>query len=282
MKNLYYIGCSIAGMILLGTSPAKASTENFYLSFGARQFGELTWDTSDPGHTWNYSNIASLAYRMSDLAMSEDGLLFGITQTGEIGAHSYLSSINPTTGAVTLIGDSGYALNSLTFDFTTGVLYGAGTSLFGTLDLSTGAFHYLGNLSGQTAAGDLAFNNGSLYVTVGVGAQSSKLERVNPANGALTLVGPSIGYSSVYGMDTGNDGNLYGFKQDYVFQIDPVTGESVLASGPAYSMFQMLLPNGGVDGATRVTSVPEPSSLALFATASMLAGSSFRRRRLMK
>src|ERR1700720_146809 len=86
--------------------------------------------------------------------------------------------------------------------------------LFGVVDLSTGVFTPLGDM-GQRLTGLGVGPGGALYGCGDGGYDSPTLYSVNPANGALTVVGnSSIGFydmgSTTSGLFAeGNDGNLY-------------------------------------------------------------------------
>jgi len=246
--------CSVVALLTLG---ANAETNSFYVSENTKELAILSWDTSNPNGTKNYQSIGTMDYRMFDIALLPDGRLLGISGPGTYGANSALFEINRATAAITLIGDTGYQLNALTFDPLTQKLLGAGYTDFVSLDLTSGAASRIGGLSGLSASGDLAINNGTLYLSAGLGV-ISKLATVNPNTGDATLVsGNSIGYNSTWGMDTGNDGHLYGFANSYVFEINPATGASIDGPASNYS----LLNTTGVGSFDGVTTVPEPSSV---------------------
>jgi PEP-CTERM motif len=89
---------------------------------------------------------------------------------------------------------------------------GVNGGAFGTIDLNTGVFTFLGN-SSQTLAG-MAVENGQLY-GLSYSNSSGDLFTINPANGNLTSVGPSAESYIDFGSTTsglyavGFDGNLY-------------------------------------------------------------------------
>jgi len=105
---------------------------------------------------------------------------------------------------------------------------------FGTIDLTTGAFTYLGN-SGVTLSG-LAVFNGVLYGD-SLGGGTGTLYTVNPANGSLTTVGNAgvsggfvdFGDTTTGLFAEGFNGNLY--------SINSATGAATLlgATTPAYA-----------------------------------------------
>ena len=103
---------------------------------------------------------------------------------------------------------------------------GTNTGDFGTVDLNTGVFSFLGttsfNLHAQALAG-MAEANGVLYgAPVGQGG----LYTINPTTGALTAVGGAaiiyddLGYTTTGFYAVGQDANLY--------SINPATGAATL------------------------------------------------------
>ena len=93
--------------------------------------------------------------------------------------------------------------------------YMFGNDQFGTIDLKTGAFSIIANLTQQLIGMGVA--NGKLYGSNGYGS----LYQLNPANGALTLVGAStVAYNLLGSTLTG----LYAYAGLYLYSIDPNTG----------------------------------------------------------
>lgn len=147
--------------------------------------------------------------------------LYAVTGSTAVPNPSTLGTINTTTGAftpvaaVTGIGDgsaSGLAIHPRTgeayfstFSATTG------SNLY-RLDLATGVATLIGNMTPNTAIIiDIAMNcDGQLYAH-NIGDDS--LYSVNPATGAVTLIGPhGLAANFAQGMDFDNDdGRLYGF-----------------------------------------------------------------------
>jgi len=126
---------------------------------------------------------------------------------------------------------------------------------FGTIDLNTGVFTFLGN-SGQTLSG-MAVENGTLYGSSYLNGTGS-LFTINPANGSLTTVGTSnvdfnefgsTTTSGLYAMDT--NANLY--------SINPNTGAPKLigATGLGFGTWSALSNNASTlyfaDGANLYT-----------------------------
>ncbi len=114
-----------------------------------------------------------------------------------------LYSFNPTTGAASLIGSTGVALEALTFSG--GVLYGLGKAdgnLY-TVNPATASASLIGSVGigvGSPVGALAAGPNGSLFASL-----DDALYTLNPATGVATLVDPlgsgaGIGFSSVSGL----------------------------------------------------------------------------------
>jgi len=102
---------------------------------------------------------------------------------------------------------------------------------FGTIDLNTGAYTPLGN-SGQSLAG-MAVANSTLFATAYDVANSS-VYSVNPANGALTLIG-STGIQ-VFDFGSTTTG-MYALDPNFnLYSINPATGVAT-AIGPTGQSF---------------------------------------------
>lgn len=195
---------------------------------------------------------------LTDIAFDPSGNLWGITFTN-------LYSIDKTTGAATNVGSLGLnGANALVFA-TDGTLYTAAfnTNNLYTVNTSTGAATSLGSI-GFSSAGDLAFNGGDLYLSSG----SSELIRINLANLALSAAVGPIGFSSVFGLATADDGTLYGVAGTQVFSVNTATGAGTLSTN--YAPGPLLAANGTAFVTEAGATVPEPSTMLLLALA--LAG----------
>jgi hypothetical protein len=118
---------------------------------------------------------------MSDIAFSPDGQLFGV-------AFNSLYKIDATNAQSTFVGNLGTSLNSLVFA-PNGTLYGANNSLY-TINPSTGAASLVGNGGDDyQSSGDLAFVGSNLYLTSLLPVPDS-LTQINQSTGAGTTVAP--------------------------------------------------------------------------------------------
>ncbi len=79
---------------------------------------------------------------------------------------------------------------------------------------------------GFTSAGDLAFHGGKLYLSSG----SNDLVLVDLANlGMSKSIGP-FGFSNVFGLDTGDDGVLYGVTGTKFIKVNVTPGHGTVVS----------------------------------------------------
>jgi VCBS repeat-containing protein len=152
---------------------------------------------------------------MTDIALDSAGNLYGIS-------FSKLYSIDPDTGEATLISTSrfGTSMNALEFG-PDGTLYAADTSgkLY-TVDVNDGSLTTIGQMD-YGSAGDLAFANGSLYLSTSNG----KIVEINPDTGTTIDVVATLPVSNAFGLVGDDGGQLYAFTSGgRVYQIDPETG----------------------------------------------------------
>ena len=247
---------------LLGGRPATAQV--LYIDDAYNQLGTVDIAT---GQTKVIGSMNSGL--ITDIAFSPTGQLYGLST-------SDLYRINPTTGAATLVGRHNIlGGNALVFG-TDGTLYAAGgysTNLY-TLDPTTGASTRLGNV-GFASAGDLAFNNGNLYLSSG----SNQLVRINLA-GAVT--GTAVGYfgfSGVLGMADAANGVLYGVAGTQVFSINTTTGAGTLVRNYAGgSLARAFGTSFYTEAQPPSSTVPEPTTVALLGVGLAAVSAGARRR----
>lgn len=127
-----------------------------------------------------------------------------------------LYTIDPATGAATLVGDTGESITGLDFHPTTGVLYGTTTpnsntaSSLITIDPATGAVTVIGPHGVDRAMIDLTFApDGTLYGWAESGEDDAVT--INLLTGAATLVGEANVNSGGCALDMAPDGFLYLF-----------------------------------------------------------------------
>lgn len=215
--------------------------------------------------TGSVDMIGNMGVVMTDIAFDPTGLLYGISFTT-------LYAIDAATAGITAIGSHGISSgNALVFG-SDGTLYGAGntTTNLCTLDLATGAGASIGNM-GFTSGGDLAFHAGNLYLASG----SSHLVNVDPADPTLSAAVGAFGVSDVFGLATGDDGNLYGVAGTQIFLVNTATGAATNAvnyggQGLFGAYGQAFYTEAGAEQA------PEPATIILLGMGAAIAA---RRRR---
>lgn len=163
--------------------------------------------------------IGATGVVLTDIAFAPNGKLYGITFTD-------VYRIDPKTAAATRIGAHGIPqANALVFG-SDGTLYatGNGTTNLYSINLYTGVANTLTSI-GVNSAGDLAFNNGYLYLS----STTNELIEIDPYTYDVTDVGP-FGFADVYGLATGDDGVLYGVSGTQIFSVDTATGMGTFLS----------------------------------------------------
>jgi hypothetical protein len=225
------ISLAVGAALLLPALGLQAATLSFYVCTNIKELGIVSWDTANPAGTKSYQVIGSTGtIDLSDLALLPDGRLFGISRPVDASHTSELYQINRTNAALTLKGNTGLTLNALTYDTQNQRLLGGCYNNLVSINLTTGAATTVCSLSSLNVAGDLAFYNGTLYftaTTVATNFTSTRLATVNTTAGTAALVHPTnpIGQSSVWGLDAGSDGRLYGFFSSSVIDINTATGK---------------------------------------------------------
>jgi len=157
--------------------------------------------------------IGPIGFNVSGIAFDPTtGILYGLSGNREAGAPE-LITINPTTGAGTLVGTvtaipGGYA--DITFD-AAGQLYGfnePGCDCLVRIDKATAAVTFVGPTTPSATSG-LAFSNaGTLYLD-GVGS----LRILDPVTGAVTSTISPFSRPVAMGMDFDENDILYGLER---------------------------------------------------------------------
>jgi len=228
------------------------------------------------------------------LTVSPSGTLYTISPAGSTPAGNALFTINPATGASSLVGSTGLSNileGDLAFDRTAGVIYGvynsAGTNneqLF-RVNPATGAATVVGTIPGANDPSALAFDSsGNLFEldTQINSTNNSTLSRLDKNTGAvLSTVTLSAKLGAIAGLAFDpTTGTLYAASGNFVsnlYTVNTTTGALTLV-GPTTGSPNGLaglafLPTG------TTTAVPEPPGLALLGVgAAGLAGWRWRRR----
>lgn len=177
---------------------------------------------------------------------SANGILYA-ANLGQFG------SMNLTTGAFTFIGNIGSGSGSLgtinfndvdglTYDATTGVLYGvharSGNDVLLQINMTTGArvanafgagvdYVQIPTVLGNNITDDIAVDptTGILYASINNGGTTDRLIRINKATGASTDVA-LITVPDIEGLGTDFSGQLWGTSgtQNILYEIDKLTG----------------------------------------------------------
>jgi hypothetical protein len=168
-------------------------------------------------------------------AASAAPVLYGATGASDADTlpPSNLYTIDPATGATTVVGPIGKAVTGLAVDGTSGALYGvtAGVSLDGSerrllvIDPASGASTVVGSL-GTNEIEDIAFSAlGQLY---GWNESGDDLVKIDKSSGAIAATGDSgLGVTFGDGLAFDRNGALWGLLDGdfgHVFKIDPATG----------------------------------------------------------
>lgn len=157
--------------------------------------------------------------------------LYGVTGAG--GGPSSLYTIDTTTGTATLVGAIGFShITGLSFDPTTGILYGHQSDLFGsngtnliTINPVTGAGTLVGSTGIQVP--DMSFrNDGTLFAwsESDNDSQVDDLFSINKVTATATFVGESNTGTSNTGLAFRPDGTLFLKPSNQLFTLDPITG----------------------------------------------------------
>jgi hypothetical protein len=120
------------------------------------------------------------------------GVLYGIVSNGSPSNARALVTINPATGAATLVGNAGIPISDIAFS-AAGTLYGwaRGTNTLATINLATGVATSLGpsGLAAFAGGGGLAVANGVGFVSAT--SATGTLDTVNLTTGVGTT-GPAM------------------------------------------------------------------------------------------
>ncbi len=188
---------------------------------------------------------------ITDIAFDPDGNLFGLSFT-------QLYEIDVLDAHATPIGPHGIPFgNALVFN-SDGTLYAAGatSTLLYTIDTATGESNEQGEI-GFTSAGDLAFNDGHLFLS----SNSNELIQIDLTDTTGSAIG-FLGFVGVFGLATDDTGVLFGVSGTQIFEVDTTTGAGSLVLdysgnglGPAF-------------GTSFVAeAIPEPATLVLLLAA---------------
>jgi len=174
--------------------------------------------TIDPSA--KFTQIAS-TFSFSDIAVSKDGTIFGITPT-------QLFKIDPVSGLTSFVGGLPAGVNMNALEFANDVLYGAGDSNLYAINTTNAGLYLIANLesTGFNSSGDLAFDApNNRFLATSKGATSDSLYAVS-LTGQAAKIG-DIGFSNILALMFEGE-KLFGFTADGArIAIDPGTGAGV-------------------------------------------------------
>ncbi|MEJ7618640.1 MAG: PEP-CTERM sorting domain-containing protein [Pyrinomonadaceae bacterium] len=208
-------------------------------------------------------NAAGASVVMTDIAFAPNGNLFGITFRD-------LYRIDSLTGSADLIGRHGISQgNALVFGANK-TLYaaGAGTTSLYTINTNSGLGTALAKI-GFRSAGDLAFNDGHLFMS----SIDDQLIKIDLAGMTSGMAIGAFGFRNVFGLATGDDKVLYGVAGTSIFSINSSTGVGTLVSDFSG---QGLGRAGG--SSFEAVPTPEPATMFLLGTGVAAAATELRRR----
>jgi hypothetical protein len=167
---------------------------------------------------------------MTDIAISKDGILYGIDGSGVI------YRINASTAAMTAVGQLPAFVNGLAIS-TDGILYAAGFSVIFTFDTRDGTVGRFNQDATYSSSGDLiALPDGYLYQTAIGPNGADLLIRIDPRTGATREVG-STGVSGMWGLGYAQ-GTLYGFDSTgRILSVSSATGASPVVVSTSFSFY---------------------------------------------
>jgi hypothetical protein len=176
---------------------------------------------------------------------AQAAVIFGASNVGN------LYTVDPFTGATSLIGAMGVVMFDIAYHPSVGLLGvtgGAAGDLY-RINPTTGAVTLIGNTGFFLNA--LAFNptTGVLYA-----ASGNDLYTVNVLTGAGTLVGSDVGanqYSSSGDLEFDGAGNLYLTSlgpgpNDWLYRLDPATGDGTRLGNMGFALVYGLAYQSGV------------------------------------
>jgi|GEM_PF-2127205 len=174
--------------------------------------------TIDPSA--KFTQIAS-TFSFSDIAVSKDGTIFGITPT-------QLFKIDPVSGLSSFVGGLPVGVNINALEFANDVLYGAGDSNLYAINTANAGVYLIANLesTGFNSSGDLAFDApNNRFLATSKGVTSDSLYAVSLTSQAAKI--GDIGFSNILALMFEGE-KLFGFTADGArIAIDPGTGAGV-------------------------------------------------------
>jgi hypothetical protein len=179
-------------------------------------------------------------------------------------------SVDPETGAMTLIGSS-ITLNGMAYDDTSSTMYAIDSYNLYTLNMATGATTMVGPMNSGGLMIDMAIDaDGNAF---GHDISTSSIYSINLATGAATLIGPtgiSANYAQGMGYDKDN-GVLYLAAYTgggALYTVDTATGAATLVGSfpGGIEVDGLAIPYSGGGGAPKPTVFVKPGTTPVTAT----------------
>lgn len=270
----YYTGLNIQGNMALYNN----------ILYGVATNGELVQFVPSNAAISIVGNIGSGS--VTGLIDPQNSLFYGMTNSGGANGDGAIFSYNPSLGTKSTLFSFNNASGYNPFDtsglaYNNGVLYGTmqsgGTNGEGTLfsyNIASGAYTVLQNFNptdGEYPQGSVLYSNGVLYGTTQTGGANGAGDvfSYNLSNNSFTVLASfNTQYDEPHAGLTAVGSTLYGLTQNGA--IYEVAGYQI---GSSTTSTSSPTPSGGG------TSVPEPSSLLLFAPALFGLGFVLKRKR---
>jgi hypothetical protein len=201
------------------------------------------WAAQDPGGDSTTTRSPHVSAD-NGAHVSQGGAVIGYSVDSDY--RNRLWRIDMNTGLATLVGPTGFTdIESLSFS-STGVLYGIsdGSKQLVTCSTETGACTAVGTLGVTFKDTGLSFDgNGQLWMSTDEPGPPESFYRLNPSNGAATLIGTQG--QEVTGLAFWG-GVLYGLGGDYNDNLVTINRSSGLAT-PVGPLGTVTLTDGGID-----------------------------------
>lgn len=184
---------------------------NAYPAAGTDPEGPTTFNLSTPGILNSLADQSTLNFVSG--GSWANGIWYG-TVYNTVAPYEFIS-LDPVTGARTVIGDMGIAMNGLSYNPANSTMYAVTATDLYTINLTTGTPTLVGSNSGISML-NLAINNEGMAYSVD--AIADVLGTINLTTGVFTPVG-SVGFNANYAQDMEFDresGDLYMAAQDLV------------------------------------------------------------------
>jgi PEP-CTERM motif len=286
VKRAIFLALSVAAL-----ASAVRAQETLYVATGSKGAAGVLY-TVNP-FTAAFTSVGPIttgaaAIGMTGLAFDPlNGALYGITGLESPNFPRSLVTINPATGAATVLGTltSTFGTTGLTdISFQSdGTLFGISPSTLYTINLGTGALTSIGSTGLNPPGGGLAFNpSGTLY---SAGIATGTVDTLSTSTGART-VGPtmtgaphagSLGAMMALGFSSSN--TLYAANSAREQNGATITTVNLVTINPATGVVTDIGALLGNVDALAFSPVPEPSSIALLGLGAIIAGFLQRRSR---